>query len=149
MSELDEIDRGIVRLMRDDGRISNTQIARLLNVSEGTIRTRLRRLEETGRFRLVTLKEPAAFGLNCMAHTLFAIEPRYVEPFAEFLMEQKDFIFVSVTLSRYNVYGVCVSKDRASLDRIIDSELKTRKGFIGCKVYEASYSTRFDFHWTL
>jgi Lrp/AsnC family transcriptional regulator for asnA, asnC and gidA len=149
VNEMDDIDRGIVRVLRDDGRISNREIARLLNVSEGTIRTRLRRLEETGRFRLVTLKHPASFGLQCMAYLMCSVKPQYTEEFADALIECKEFVFVSINLSRYNVFGVAVTKNRAALDRLIDTSFKNRRGYISSTICETTYSTRFDFHWTI
>jgi DNA-binding Lrp family transcriptional regulator len=37
---LDEIDRSIVRLLQDDGNLTNVEIARHLNISEATVRRR-------------------------------------------------------------------------------------------------------------
>ena len=41
---MDELDRKITSILQQDGRASNDSIARKLNVSEGTIRRRLKRL---------------------------------------------------------------------------------------------------------
>ena len=41
---MDRLDEKIIQILRDNGRISNAEIARDLNVSEGTIRRRIRKL---------------------------------------------------------------------------------------------------------
>src|SRR5262249_49532383 len=43
---LDEIDLGLIEALAKDGRQSNREVGRQLGVSEGTIRSRLRRLED-------------------------------------------------------------------------------------------------------
>jgi predicted ArsR family transcriptional regulator len=48
---VDEVDREIIRLLQRDGRTSNTDIARALEVTETTIRKRIARLIEGARGR--------------------------------------------------------------------------------------------------
>jgi Lrp/AsnC family transcriptional regulator for asnA, asnC and gidA len=50
--DLDALDHATLTALARDGRQSNRQIARDLGVNEGTIRSRIRRLEETGILRI-------------------------------------------------------------------------------------------------
>src|SRR5437868_14204810 len=54
--QLDELDRKIIGVLTEDARISNRQIASQLGVTEGTIRGRIKRLEQDNliRFSAVT-----------------------------------------------------------------------------------------------
>lgn len=45
---IDDTDKRIIDLLRRDGRMANNEMARQLDVSEGTIRNRLSRLTESG-----------------------------------------------------------------------------------------------------
>lgn len=63
MYSLDEFDRRIIALLEKDGRLSNVEIARSLNLSEGTIRKRLDRLLSAGIMRVIAVTDPAAVGL--------------------------------------------------------------------------------------
>jgi Lrp/AsnC family transcriptional regulator for asnA, asnC and gidA len=56
--ELDDTDRGIVEALRRDGRATNSAIATELGVAEGTIRQRIRKLIDTGVFRVTGLVNP-------------------------------------------------------------------------------------------
>ncbi|MGC8609299.1 MAG: Lrp/AsnC family transcriptional regulator [Thermoplasmata archaeon] len=53
---MDEKDKIIVNLLHDNSRISNTEIAKVLNVSEGTIRKRIRKLSEAGVIKKFTIE---------------------------------------------------------------------------------------------
>jgi len=44
--ELDAIDHQLLQVLREDPRLSNRQIAERLTVTEGTIRNRIRRLQQ-------------------------------------------------------------------------------------------------------
>lgn len=69
--ELDEVDRVLLGLLRDDGRVSNVELAARAGVSEKTVRLRLARLEsEHGLRYSASLPEPAAASrLVCLLRT--------------------------------------------------------------------------------
>ena len=56
----DDIDRGIVSKLNEDGRMSSKDIAAALNVSEGTVRNRVARMVESGSLRVAGLISPDA-----------------------------------------------------------------------------------------
>ncbi|OQA80669.1 MAG: Regulatory protein AsnC [Lentisphaerae bacterium ADurb.Bin242] len=57
---MDKLDKKIIFLLVKDGRNSNNEIARLLSVSEGTVRNRIRRLTESGVLKVAGLVAPEA-----------------------------------------------------------------------------------------
>jgi Lrp/AsnC family transcriptional regulator for asnA, asnC and gidA len=59
---IDDLDRRIIDLLTVDARVSNRQIAARLGVTEGTIRGRIRRLEEGGSIRLTAVTNIEYFG---------------------------------------------------------------------------------------
>ena len=52
--QLDELYNAIVDKLQQDGRRSFRAIARSVGVSEGTVRTRVRRIEDAGALRILT-----------------------------------------------------------------------------------------------
>ena len=59
---LDELDRRIVDVLTVDARVSNRRIAARLGVTEGTIRGRIKRLEEGGAIRITAVTNLAFAG---------------------------------------------------------------------------------------
>ena len=62
---LDAVDRAILGLLQEDGRIANVDLAEVVHLSPSACLRRVRRLEESGRIdRYVALVDPAAVGLG-------------------------------------------------------------------------------------
>lgn len=60
-SPMDELNRAIVRLLEQDGRLPFKEIAEKLRVSEGTVRNRVNWMKRSGMLRIVAIADPAAF----------------------------------------------------------------------------------------
>jgi Lrp/AsnC family transcriptional regulator for asnA, asnC and gidA len=54
----DETDREIIRILNQDGRITNNDMATQLKVSEGTVRNRIKKLSEAGLLKVAGLINP-------------------------------------------------------------------------------------------
>ncbi len=54
----DSLDRRIIRVLNADGRCSSLEIARQLDVSEGTIRNRIKKMNDAGLLRVSALLDP-------------------------------------------------------------------------------------------
>ena len=65
MIEVDSLDRNILNVLRDSGRAPYVDIAKVVGVTERTVRTRMRRLEENGIIRGYTIRE-AGIGLTAL-----------------------------------------------------------------------------------
>ncbi|MDD3118710.1 MAG: Lrp/AsnC family transcriptional regulator [Victivallales bacterium] len=57
---MDELDKKIVYLLVGNGRTSNNEIARVLSVSEGTVRHRVRRMIDNNELKIAGLMAPEA-----------------------------------------------------------------------------------------
>ena len=63
--KVDSLDRSILAVLRDSGRASFVEIAERVGVTERTIRTRMKRLEEDGVIRGYTIRE-TGIGLTAL-----------------------------------------------------------------------------------
>ena len=68
MDPLDEIDRQILTVLQEDGRLSGTDIGRRVNLSQPAVSARIQRLERSGVIKGYTaVVDPAKVGLNIHA----------------------------------------------------------------------------------
>ena len=85
LEQLDKMDREVLRLLQDDGRISSAELARRVNLSAPGLQKRLKKLEQKGVIdRYVTLVNREALGLDllCFAQvTLTHHQPECVSNF--------------------------------------------------------------------
>lgn len=75
--ELDAIDRRILAILQENGRLSNQEIAERVNLSPSPCLRRIRRLEETGVITgYVALLDPQKLGLDLLAYVSVRLEKR-------------------------------------------------------------------------
>jgi Lrp/AsnC family transcriptional regulator, regulator for asnA, asnC and gidA len=72
MPGLDLLDQQIIAELRRDGRLTNTEIARRLGVSEATIRSRFRRLTSAGIIRVAAAVNLTRLGYN--VHVIIGVK---------------------------------------------------------------------------
>lgn len=74
---LDKIDRKILALLQENGRLSNLEIAEQVNLSPSPCLRRIRRLEDAGVIRgYVALLDSAKIGLGLLAYVNVRLEKR-------------------------------------------------------------------------
>ncbi|KFX62104.1 Lrp/AsnC family transcriptional regulator [Paraburkholderia fungorum] len=75
--EIDAIDRRILAILQENGRLSNQEIAERINLSPSPCLRRIRRLEESGVIRgYVALLDPQKLGLDLLAYVNVRLEKR-------------------------------------------------------------------------
>ncbi|MCX4166134.1 MULTISPECIES: Lrp/AsnC family transcriptional regulator [Paraburkholderia] len=75
--EIDAIDRRILAILQENGRLSNQDIAERINLSPSPCLRRIRRLEESGVIRgYVALLDPQRLGLALLAYVDVRLEKR-------------------------------------------------------------------------
>lgn len=72
-SVLDSIDRQIIHVLQQDGRTSNVEIARLVGVSEATVRRRLERLVAAGTIRITAMPDAGRVGFPTIAFMMLSV----------------------------------------------------------------------------
>jgi Lrp/AsnC family transcriptional regulator, regulator for asnA, asnC and gidA len=73
--ELDSTDREIIRLLVEDGRMSNSQIARQISgVSERLVRYRLERMRREGVIQVTAIVNPVTIGYSIIADVWVEVE---------------------------------------------------------------------------
>jgi len=76
---LDSLDRQILKLLQQDGRMPYTEMARRLDVAEATVRKRVSRLLEEGVVHVVGIVDPQYLGRSVTAIVGVRTEGRDVE----------------------------------------------------------------------
>lgn len=73
---VDEVDINILRLLKDDARLSYRSIAKTLNLSTGTISQRIRKLVDSGVIRKFTADiNPSMLGKKCTVLVMIRSRP--------------------------------------------------------------------------
>ncbi|MCJ2183386.1 Lrp/AsnC family transcriptional regulator [Novosphingobium sp. 1949] len=83
--ELDDIDRRIIAVLREDGRKTVTDLAREVGLSKTPCQNRMRRLIETGVIRgFRAIVDPATLGLDHIAYVEVGLSSTHEKALADF-----------------------------------------------------------------
>jgi Lrp/AsnC family transcriptional regulator, regulator for asnA, asnC and gidA len=143
--ELDRLDQEIVRHLQEDGRRPYREIGRALDVSEGTIRARVRRLMDAEALRVIAIADPFRLGYRVLAFVLVSVEPGENERVIEALVEFPEVTYVSACTGRFDVYIQVVCRDHDHLYELLSERLPAIGGivrtetFTELKMYKVSY----------
>ncbi|MCP4023281.1 MAG: Lrp/AsnC family transcriptional regulator [Desulfobacteraceae bacterium] len=94
---VDHIDSKIIKLLQKDGRLSNTDIAKEINLSEGTVRTRLNRLIKNRIIQIVAVSNPIKLGFKIVGHLRIHVEPSKIEDVIAHLKQIKALWYIVLT----------------------------------------------------
>jgi Lrp/AsnC family transcriptional regulator for asnA, asnC and gidA len=80
---LDSVDWKIIRVLQQNGRTSNVQIARQVGVSEPTVRRRLERLLSARIVRVVAMSDATRLGFHTIAFMTLRVDLARVDQIAD------------------------------------------------------------------
>lgn len=105
---LDNLDRDIIGLLKIDGRISFTDVAKRLNLPEATARYRVQRLLQSKIVKIHASPNPEHLGTPHVVIVQLFVENGKIDSVAEALVEIEEVQFVAVTAGHHNiVIDVC------------------------------------------
>ena len=126
---IDETDERILAALQDDGRRSFRDIAREVGVSDGTVRTRVRRLQAAGALRFLAFVDPAQLGHRVLALVLARVEAEHQDRVIKACTAWPETTYVSSLLGRTDVYLQVICADNDTLWSIV-SRLRTLPGVL-------------------
>lgn len=119
----DELDRQIIRLLRADGRRSNREIARLLDVPEATVRYRVRRLIESGILNITASVDPAHLGYALTAVISVQVEPERISDAAEEIAGMSEVMWAAITAGAHDVMLMASFRNQEEMFRFLTEQL--------------------------
>lgn len=132
---LDDVDRKIINILRRDCLTPFVKIAKVLDVNEGTIRHRVKKLLSHGiikHFTVVT--DPSILGFGTLAFVVVTVNPGQVQQVASELAKLHNVLEVH----EVHTYGDLLLKIRApslgDIAKILSNEIKTIEGVISSQV---------------
>lgn len=126
--ELDDVDYAIIELLRGDGRMPYRAIAKALSIAEGTVRARVRRMEESDAMRVVAVTDIGAAGYGMLLAIGVEVEGRRPADVARELAEIHEVFSVNVVVGEHDVEVLVVAENQASLNTLMGTTLSQVPG---------------------
>ncbi|MGI4739449.1 MAG: Lrp/AsnC family transcriptional regulator [Janthinobacterium lividum] len=128
--ELDDTDRRILNLLVHDAKLAYSEIARQLQVSGGTIHSRMTRLEELGIVRGATLDLDLAkvgFGIQAFLG-IFLLKSSYCDSVIAQLRDIPEVVSLYFTTGSYNLFARIACRDTQHLRNVLHDQVQQIDG---------------------
>ena len=94
---LDQIDCGMINLLQKDGRIQVVALAKKLNISETTARSRLKRLLDSRIINIVAVSNPIELGFEIIGSLKLSVNLKYKDQILEELKKIDSLNYIALT----------------------------------------------------
>lgn len=127
--KLGQTDRAIVEWLSRDARISNRQIAAELGVTEGTVRARVKRMEEEKLIRITAVTNIERFRDAMLAYIWVEVDrSSETRRIARELAQVQELGFVSEMLGRSDILVITMVRNTEHLAEFVHSRISSIKG---------------------
>jgi Lrp/AsnC family transcriptional regulator for asnA, asnC and gidA len=127
---IDHVDCRMIELLQKDGRISNTDIAKEIGLSEATVRTRLNRLIDEGYIQIVAVSNPIKLGFKIVGILRIKVDIGKIESVTKELSKIKSIWFVVHATGDSDIYTEFVAKSLDELNDLIFNRVYKIKGVV-------------------
>lgn len=126
--QIDALDGQLIEILSKDARTSNRRIAADLGVTEGTVRGRIRRLQQDGLIAFTAITSFELADSTKMAFIGAQVEVDRVREIAEKIAELRDINAVMVTMGRFNITAICLFNELDKLHEIASEKILSING---------------------
>ena len=145
---LDAIDRSVVSLLLEDGRISSAEITRRIgHVSERAVRYRIERLVRSGVIRISAIVNPQAVGFTVIGDVLIDVAPGKLQDVAAQLVEFPTVSYVAGSVGDGDLSVQVYARDTEELLRFVNEVIGKVAGVTRTKLAMVPWKLKDVYQW--
>ncbi len=131
----DELNREIVKLLMNDGRRPYREIAKALDVSEGTVRNRVQSMKLAGALRIVAVVDPTEVSYQADAIVGIKVAAQCsVDQVAERLGESSDVVYILWVTGRFDLLIEIVTNSLDEFHEFLEQEIHLKADIASSEV---------------
>ncbi len=145
---MDNLDRAILSYLQKDGRKPYTEIAQVLNVTEGTVRNRVAKLVEDRVVQIVGMVDPYQLGFDAPALIGVSVQPAELDNAAATIAAFPEVSYLIMISGEYDLMVEVMCRNREHLATFIKDNLHQVPGitrtqtFLILHTYKMAYGAQ-------
>ena len=141
---LDDVDRAIITELQVDGRMSYTDLAPKVGLSQAAVRQRVTKLIDRGVMQVVAVTDPLSLGMTTQAMVGITVsgDVRMVAAAVSACPEAE---YVLITAGRYDVLAEVLCEDNESLLSLVNDRLRSIDGVASTEVFSVLKTEKMMF----
>jgi DNA-binding Lrp family transcriptional regulator len=128
--DVDDLDRQIIARLRQDGRTSNRELARILGSSEATIRRRVRTLIDGNHIRIVAIADPYQLGYSIDVIMGIQVRPGSIKDAARAFAKSENVRAVTITTGASDLIVAAIFRSNDELLDFLTEQVDEVPGLI-------------------
>ena len=147
---LDEIDREIVALLLEDGRMSSAEITRRVGrLSERSVRYRIDRLVRSGVILVSAVVQPQALGYTVVGDVILEVAPGQLYEVAEKLVTFENVSYVAGSVGDGDLSIQIYARSNEELLRFVDEVIGKVPGVTRTRTVMVPWKLKDVYQWRL
>jgi Lrp/AsnC family transcriptional regulator for asnA, asnC and gidA len=146
-SDFDDVDRQILRLLGEDGRRPNADIARLIGVSEPTVRKRLDRMIDSGALKILPVLSAAATGYPVDAIIGIRVRSGTLREVGRQLAAMDHVAYVGYVTGACDLLIEVLLRDDQHLFDFLAEGLEHIDGIVSAETFRVLGTEKFIYNW--
>ena len=116
---LDELGQNIIKELQEDARQSFREIGRKLDVSEGTVRNRVKSLMGNDTMRISAIPNPEKLGLNFVCIMCIEVKVGTAEKVEHMLIKSPNVYYLSGCTGTFDIIGIFMFRAPHDFDEFV------------------------------
>jgi len=147
---LDAIDRQIVALLSEDGRVSSAEMTRRIgHVSERAVRYRIERLVRAGVIKVTAIVNPQAVGYRVTGDVIIEVAPGMLQAVAEQLCSLDNISYVAGSVGDGDLSAQVYARDTEDLLRFVDEVIGKVRGVSRTRTVVVPWKLKDIYQWRI
>lgn len=146
---LDDLDRKIIHAFQVDGRQSNTDIAKVVGVTETTVRKRVARMVEQDLLEFLAIPTPKAVAPAITALIGLHVELHHLQDLADQVATFPEVRYAAVSSGPQDILMEAVLNDNEHLVRFLGESIGGLSGILSTSTSMILKVTKFTYEWEL
>ena len=139
---LDELGQKIISELQEDARQSFREIGRKLEISEGTVRNRVRGLVKSDTMKISAVPNPEQLGLNFMCIMCIEVKVGSAERVEQLLIESPNVYFLCGCTGTYDIIGIFLFHAPKEFDEFVKDVIANIPEIVRTSTFVAMHISR-------
>ena len=144
---LDEKDRAIISILQYDGRAPFTKIADELQIAEGSVRQRVKRLIDSGKLQIVGIAQPSEMGWNEAGIIGITVQADLITEVAEAIAQLPEVSYLIQAAGEFDLFAEVYCRDRDHFVSFLNDKLQKIPGVTRTQSYLILKMHKLSYRW--
>jgi Lrp/AsnC family transcriptional regulator for asnA, asnC and gidA len=147
MTKIDSLDERLVEILQENARLTNTDMAGQLGVSEATVRRRINKLLENEVIQIKAVADPFKLGYAMIVIVGLWVEKAYLREAEKYVCALPEARFVGVTMGSYDLILEAWFRSREEMVSFMTETLAAVPGIGRSDSFQVIRLSKYTYDW--